>query len=591
MSKYLGWKSKEAKAGEPFHPNRSSQTAPRAKWDNCVHDVKSKNVKSPYGICTTSVGKPAKKEAAPSAAPFKAAAPKAAKAPKTKSAHMHLMKRVKDHIAKSNYLVSKREAEQSTAAPQLVRGKSKESAGALIRGTGFLEVGGRFLEKSPGNNIASARVVLIQEGLGNLKDGYFYTKEALQAAADNKVFEGKKMYADHPNAIEEKIQPERSTRDIVGHYEDVAFEESEDGTGMLTANLLLMRGDPFAWVHSLVERAVDYSKKYANKQFIGLSINASGEAEPMDATDFLAQTEIPDSAKKKVEDAILEGLNEIKVVRNIQDAVSVDLVTEAGAKGKILELLEAHRMATKDQKIKESEAKEKKEAEEAAKEAKEAAAKEGDDADAADDGDHDDADADKELIMKMLKKQGLLGDDADEEECKEAMEAGGHYMAAFKKQGHESEAAATHAAAAMKAAADVHAAMHPPAKDDDADDKDGDKDGDEKPAKESHKEAKAMLKLEGEVASLRESVRKYEIREHLETKLKESKLPTSVTKRFREAVANAKSIKEIDEKFNLFLEGFKLAGDAGFVTSIEKGTLKESNNKAASSLDDCVEEA
>ena len=522
-----------------------------------------------------------------SASPFKAvvqpAEAKAAKAPKPKSAHMHLMKRVKDHVARSNYLVSKREAEQTTAQPQLVRGKAKESA--AFRSGGFLEVGGRFLEKAPGNNVASARVVLIQEGLGNLKDGYYYTKDALKQAVDQHVFEGKKMYADHPSKMEEQILPERSTRDIVGHYEDVAYEELEDGTGMLTANLLLMRGDPYQWVHSLVERAVDYSKKYANKQFIGLSINASGEAEPMDPADFLAQVEIPDSAKKKVEDAVSEGLNEIKVVRAIQDAVSVDLVTEAGAKGKILELLEAEKMAKQ---VTEAE---KKEAEAKAKEAEEKAAKEA--ADKAQDGDdgegdgedeHDDEDADKALIMQMLKKQGLVGDDASDEECNEAMEMGGHYMKAAKAQGHEGEAAATHAAAAMKMAADVHAAMNAKKDDADADD------GEEKPAaKEAHKEAKAMIELKAEVARLRESVRKTDLEKHLDKTLKATGLPVRVTNLIRESLVSAKSEKEIDKGVKTFVEAYKMDREEGFVVASEK-TLRESNTKAASSLDDCVEE-
>jgi hypothetical protein len=58
MSNFLGWKSKEAKAGEPFKPDRSKQTVDRAKWDRCVKDVKGKGVDSPYAICTVSVGKP-----------------------------------------------------------------------------------------------------------------------------------------------------------------------------------------------------------------------------------------------------------------------------------------------------------------------------------------------------------------------------------------------------------------------------------------------------------------------------------------------------------------------------------------------------
>ena len=572
------------------------------------------------------------KESGTSAAPFKAPLPRPKEAKgkdkKPKSAHDSLTKRISDHTKRMHSLASKREAEQTTSQPQLVRSKPRESARPIVSGSGFVEVGGRFLEKAPGNNIANARVVLIQEGLGNLGDGYFYTREALQQAAEAKIFEGKKMYADHPSKMEEAILPERSTRDIVGHYEDVAFEEAADGSGMLTANLLLLRGDPYEWVHALVERAVDYSKKYTDQQFIGVSINASGEAQPMDAADFLAQFEITDSAKKKVEDAISEGLNEIKVVRSFSDAVSVDLVTEAGAKGKILELLEAEKkIMTKAQKIKEAQAKKKsaeakikeaeakikaagkdakklKEAEEAKKEAEaeakeakaeEAEAEEADDGDGdgGDDGegDHDDEDADKALILKMLKKQGLVGDDADEEECHEAMEAGGHYMAAFKQAGYKAEEAAERAAEAMKCAGAVHAAMSK-GKGDDADgagaDDSKDGDGDDKPAK--NKEAKAMIELKAEVARLREKDRKRDLSDCLENKMKASGLPTHVTKLFKEAVANAKSEKEIDKNFETFTAVYKADRDASFVESVEKNGTRETTNKTASSLDDCVEE-
>jgi hypothetical protein len=503
------------------------------------------------------------KESGTSAAPFKATLAKPVET-------MTAIKRVKAHV--SAVKSKAKEAFNSTTAPQLMRAQTKESAAPARRG--FLEVGGRFLEKAPGNNVASARVVLIQEGLGNTKDGYFYTKEALQSAAANKVFEGKKMYADHPSALDEQILPERSTRDIVGHYEDVAFEEAEDGSGMLTANLLLMRGDPYQWVHSLVERAVDYSKKYSDRQFIGLSINASGEAEAMDAAEFLDKVKIPESAKKKVEDAILEGLNQIKVVSDIHDAVSVDLVTEAGAKGKILELLEAQKHMTK-------EAKKLKEAEEAKKKEEECKASEGEDGE----GGHDDEAADKELIMKMLKKQGLVGDDASEEDVSEAMEMGGHYMKAAKAQGHEGEEAAHHACAAMKMAADVHGAMNPkkdkeaPAKDDEAE---------EKEHKETHKES-AMVEIKAELARLREENRQIKIEKHLDKKMKESGLPSHVTKLFKEAVDGLKSEKEIDKAFETFSKVYKLDRSENFVESVEK-TTRSIQTKDAVSFDDCVAE-
>jgi hypothetical protein len=69
---------------------------------------------------------------------------------------------------------------------------------------------------------ARFRVALIQEGLGNLRDGFYYTKQALESAVP--AFEGKKAYADHPSRSEESDRPERSVRDIVGHYENLKLE-------------------------------------------------------------------------------------------------------------------------------------------------------------------------------------------------------------------------------------------------------------------------------------------------------------------------------------------------------------------------------
>jgi regulator of replication initiation timing len=68
-------------------------------------------------------------------------------------------------------------------------------------------------------------------------------------------------------------------------------------------------------------------------------------------------------------------------------------------------------------------------------------------------------------------------------------------------------------------------------------------------------------KLKGEIAGLKEKLDKIELESYIDKKLKESKLPMAITKRFREteACSKAKSQKEIDEKFALFMEGFKLS--------------------------------
>ena len=55
-------------------------------------------------------------------------------------------------------------------------------------------------------------------------------------------------------------------------------------------------------------------------------------------------------------------------------------------------------------------------------------------------------------------------------------------------------------------------------------------------------------------------------------------------------ITTAKSEKEIDRGFDTFTKVYKLDREEGFVTSVEKSQLRENNSKAASSLDDCVEE-
>lgn len=206
----------------------------------------------------------------------------------------------------------------------------------------FLRAGFKFLEKNseiPREIVGPTRfhVILIEEGLGNLRDGFYYTKEALKSAIP--LFEGKKIFADHPTLSEEEERPERSVRDVVGHFENVRYSETEDGRGFLEAEAVVLPDESYRWARSLMRHAVEYSSKYPDKNFIGLSINAGGSAESVMLEEFLKTYPIPDSAKRKLEDALRER-DEIRVVSKIESATSCDLVTEAGAGGKVLKILE-----------------------------------------------------------------------------------------------------------------------------------------------------------------------------------------------------------------------------------------------------------
>lgn len=203
----------------------------------------------------------------------------------------------------------------------------------------------RFLEASSSDNgigPTKFKVALIQEGLGNLRDAYYYTKEALEYAASNGVFEGKKCYADHPSVMEEQDRPERSVRDIIGHFENVHTENNDDGSLRLCADLIMLPAKSYEWARSLVSQAIQYGKKYPDRELVGLSINANGDAKESAIDDFL-KSDLPESAKPKLLKAKEMGISEVRVVSKITEAVSTDLVTEPGCRGKILEFIENER--------------------------------------------------------------------------------------------------------------------------------------------------------------------------------------------------------------------------------------------------------
>lgn len=455
------------------------------------------------------------------------------------------------------------EADNSSSnAPSVRAGVKKESASFKFITTRLVEKDA----KDDGIGPTKFKAILIQEGLGNLKDGFYYTKEALQSAVP--IFEGKKIYADHPSSQEEQTRPERSVRDVLGHFENVKLEETEDGRAILTGEVKVLEGMQYAWARELMSNALAYSKKYPDKDFIGLSINASGEAEEIKMDEFLKENEVPESAMVKINQAKSEGLDTIRLVSKINDAVSCDLVTEAGAGGKVLQMIEKEKvMAKKTMKEDES----KMNQEEAKDEQKP----------------QDDATQDAELLKKLHSKLG--GDQGmDEASAEMAKEA----LAMAKGKGLQGEEALKCAEYGM------HMMKHMTAK----------KESDMKQAEEAKKEAEkkdctkeaevnkesaSILELKGENAKLKEELHKIEVEKYLDKKLKESKLPMSVTKDFRESLGAVKSDKDIDRAFDLFMKGYKHRSESeGFeplVLNVEKGShLEESDSKEGLNLDGCL---
>ncbi len=263
--------------------------------------------------------------------------PKAPKRP-SKPAHKKLHANPHPILAECEKLMGRlfshqSECDSSSMTPLVTvpgQGKKKESK-LRIMTSNFRE----SIKSGPGLP-TKFRVVLIQEGMGNSNDAYYYTREALESGVE--VFSGLKIMVDHPSEEEERIRPERSTRDVIGHYENLSVEnDPEGGQAMLCADLSLLDASDTELARAQMVRAVENSAKFPGRDFIGLSINASGPSAETPIEDIMGVA--PEGAKAKLIEAQQEGISILRVVSKINRAVSCDLVTEAGAGGKILQII------------------------------------------------------------------------------------------------------------------------------------------------------------------------------------------------------------------------------------------------------------
>lgn len=128
----------------------------------------------------------------------------------------------------------------------------------------------------------------------------YYPAEVLERDGAKAFPAGTHVYFDHPTGTEEVERPERSVLELAGYLiEDAAFEESGDGRGLFARVQFTERAKPI--VQDL-------------KDVIGLSIRATGQIE-----------ETPSG----------------RIVRQISEGLSVDLVTRAGAGGRLVTMTES----------------------------------------------------------------------------------------------------------------------------------------------------------------------------------------------------------------------------------------------------------
>jgi len=140
-----------------------------------------------------------------------------------------------------------------------------------------------------------AAVTIIRPGFNATSDRY-YPAEMLKR--DYKVFEGMKMFADHPTEAEDEARPERSISDWVATLVDVTVDESGVVSGI--AEII----EPW-----LMQKLANLREKGMLSE-MGISINAIGVASK----------------------ATIEGKNTL-VIEKLTGARSVDFVTEPGAGG------------------------------------------------------------------------------------------------------------------------------------------------------------------------------------------------------------------------------------------------------------------
>jgi hypothetical protein len=194
------------------------------------------------------------------------------------------------------------------------------------------EIGGRISEaQKDDKGVKKYPVVIISQGLGNLADCNYYTAQAIKQAAADKIYEGKKVYFDHPTPSQEKEQPGRSVREAAGHYEDVRAEKDKDG--MMILRGMLVPEQQNAEMMGKLDHAIYYKNKYPDQDYVGISINGDGEGTAMDYDEFIKEYKPSTLEMEKLSQ--IEG-KQINAITKLTSAVSADLVTEAGAKGRLL---------------------------------------------------------------------------------------------------------------------------------------------------------------------------------------------------------------------------------------------------------------
>lgn len=156
-----------------------------------------------------------------------------------------------------------------------------------------------IIEKGTDQEKQECIVVLIEAG-ANFSKKRYYPERTLRESATK--FAGLKMYLDHPTDREEIEKPERSIKDWLATIEESWFED----------------GKILGRVHVHAKWLWENLKDETFRKNIGISINASG----------------------RMSYGTIDGVK-MQIVETIVIPKSVDWVTEPGARGRVLQLIES----------------------------------------------------------------------------------------------------------------------------------------------------------------------------------------------------------------------------------------------------------
>lgn len=174
------------------------------------------------------------------------------------------------------------------------------------------------IESTGGNG--ARRGTIVVEGLS--ANNNLYTAEALASGVE--IFEGAKMFADHPTMTEREEKPARSVRDLVGRVNNPKAEKRGEST-VLTADFFI--SESAQWLSTLVDEGIVTD--------VSLSAVVEGDEDEdgrFVVSRFVSPTESPNTPAPSV-DFVTYGAAGGKVSESMQkqflNALTVQMLQEA----------------------------------------------------------------------------------------------------------------------------------------------------------------------------------------------------------------------------------------------------------------------